>query len=563
VIESTSKLAINAQKLVINGTAFDPAAAGNGVDFNLGAVGTVTAATTTQLTVTLSTQPNATGPLTAVVTAFGNSSGAAVQVATVVDAPAVSASSAQMARTAPSLAITGSGFDPAAAGNGVDFNLGAVGVVIAATTTQLTVTLSAQPNATGPLTAVVNSFGGSSGAAVQVATVLDAPNVTASSALLARTAPTIVIKGTFFDPTPAGNGVDFNLGAVGVVTAATATQLTVTLSAQPTSNGPLTAVVTAFGGSSGAAVQVGTVVDPPIVAAGDTLSCARTLRGDVRCWGASEDNQSDVPPDLGAVESLSVGYHHACARTADAGYVRCWGSNSAGQSSPPADLGPVTTVSAGGLHSCAIPAAPPLGQNCLRQLVCWGDNTHRQSDACRWSGVTGYRFKDVAAGPQDSCAATSSDEPEKVALFCWGDQTYGQGGVPPEIPLAAGAVESMGLGLFHTAVSLIDGRVIVWGLVEKNQLAPPLWLGPVTRIVSGAYFLCAQRMADGFLRCWGSNLRGQLNVPADLGPVVSFSAGTYHVCATTLYGAIRCVFVCFLRCCQPLFMCSLPVFCSP
>jgi hypothetical protein len=521
VTENTSKRAITAPILIINGVGFDPTAAGNTVALNLDAVGEVTAATMTSLTVKLSTRPTSTGPLTAVVTSYGAPSGAPVQVATVVDAPTVSAHSAQMARTAPSLAVTGSGFDPTAAGNRVDFNLGAVGTVTAATATQLTVTLSAQPNATGPLTAVVNSFGGSSGAAVQVATVVDAPSVNASSALLARTAPTIVIKGTFFDPTPAGNRVDFNLGAVGTVTAATTTQLTVTLSTQPTSNGPLTAVVTALGGSSGAAVQVGTVVDPPIVAAGDTHSCARTLAGDVVCFGSNSNSKGelDVPRDLGGVKYLSLGSHYTLALRLDNKLV-CWGDCPAGMPEV------VQSVSAGRQHACAV---------LLDGLAkCWGDNSYNQllgpSPRDDWP-----QYKALAAAARHTCGVATD-----ATVWCWGDDTYGQSEIPAYFR-RGGKVKSVGVGNWFTAVSeASSGQVVVWGLDQQNQLVPPFWLGAVESLSSGAYFLCARAKANGWLRCWGSNLKGQLNVPPDLGPVVSFSAGTYHVCATTLYGAIRC-----------------------
>src|SRR5262249_28633505 len=62
---------------------FDATAANNTVAFDLGAVGSVTAASPTQLTVTFSTKPSA-GDLKAIVTSNGVSSGAEVQVATVV-----------------------------------------------------------------------------------------------------------------------------------------------------------------------------------------------------------------------------------------------------------------------------------------------------------------------------------------------------------------------------------------------------------------------------------------------------------------------------------------------
>ena len=265
VTPSVANLARNAPALVINGTGFDPAAAGDSVTLNLGAAGTVTSATSTQLTVTFSTAPTSSGNLTAVVTSFGGSSGAPVQVATVVDPPAVTPSVANLARNAPALVINGTGFDPAAAGDSVTLNLGAAGTVTSATSTQLTVTFSTAPTSSGNLTAVVTSFGGSSGAPVQVATVVDPPAVTPSVANLARNAPALVINGTGFDPAAAGDSVTLNLGAAGTVTSATSTQLTVTFSTAPTSSGNLTAVVTSFGGSSGAPVQVATVVDPPLV----------------------------------------------------------------------------------------------------------------------------------------------------------------------------------------------------------------------------------------------------------------------------------------------------------
>jgi hypothetical protein len=92
-----------------------------------------------------------------------------------------------------------------------------------------------------------------------------APTVTASTATLAQNAATITIKGTgFVAGKPSAHQVTFNNGAVGTVTAATATRLTVTFSTQPTSDGPLTAIVTSVGGKSGLAKQVAKVVLSPI-----------------------------------------------------------------------------------------------------------------------------------------------------------------------------------------------------------------------------------------------------------------------------------------------------------
>ena len=259
VNSNTAALPITTTTLTINGNGFDTTPGNNVVTFNHGAVGTVTAATATQLTVTLTTQPTSVGNLTAVDTTNGFSSGAAVQVATVI--PVVNSSAAALPITTTTLTINGAGFSTTPGNNVVTFNLGAVGNVTAATTTQLTVSFTTQPTTVGNLTAVVATSGFSSGAAVQVATVI--PVVNASTATLPITTTTLTINGAGFDTTPGNNIVTFNLGAAGTVTTATTTQLTVSFSIQPTSVGNLTAVVTTNSFSSGAAVQVATVI--PVV----------------------------------------------------------------------------------------------------------------------------------------------------------------------------------------------------------------------------------------------------------------------------------------------------------
>jgi hypothetical protein len=174
--------------------------------------------------------------------------------------PTVNLNSASRSISATTVTITGTGFDTTAANNTVMFNLGAVGNVTAATSTQLTVTFTTLPTSIGSLTAIVTTNGQSSGSAVQVATAVAAPTVTASSSNLALNVTTLIIAGTGFDTTAANNTVTFNNGAAGTVTAATSTQLTVTFTSPPSSTGSLTAVVTSFGGISGFPVQVATVV---------------------------------------------------------------------------------------------------------------------------------------------------------------------------------------------------------------------------------------------------------------------------------------------------------------
>src|SRR6185436_11065567 len=122
--------------------------------------------------------------------------------------------------------IAGFGFSTTAGNNTVVFNDGAVGTVTAATATSLTVTFSTKPTSAGSLTAVVTTSSVSSGSAVQVATVT--PVVTSSTSNLAANAATMTIAGFGFSTTAGNNLVTLNNGAVGTVTAASATSLTVT-----------------------------------------------------------------------------------------------------------------------------------------------------------------------------------------------------------------------------------------------------------------------------------------------------------------------------------------------
>jgi hypothetical protein len=259
--KSTANLALNATQITIDGVAFDPIAANDTVTFNDGAIGTVSAATFNSLTVTFSKAPIDVGGLTAIVSADGVSSGAAVPVATVT--PVVTSSTGNLAASASQITIKGLGFDPTAANDTVKFNDGAVGTVKTASTSALTVTFTTEPTTAGSLKAIVTTDSVSSGTAVQVATVT--PVVTASTANLLANAPQITIKGFGFDPTAADNKVTFNDGAAGTVTTAGPTSLTVTFSSQPSTAGSLTEVVTTDSVSSGTAVQVATVT--PVVTA--------------------------------------------------------------------------------------------------------------------------------------------------------------------------------------------------------------------------------------------------------------------------------------------------------
>ncbi len=263
VSPSTASLPASAGQITIHGSGFDPTATNDTVTFNDGAVGSVTAATSTALTVTFSTSPTTAGSLTAIVHTDSLSSGAAVQVATVT--PVVTASVYAVVANATTFTFKGFGFDPTAAHDTVVLSDGAVGTVATASSTAMTVKFTTDPTTEGSLTAIVTTDNESSGTPVRVGIV--SPVVTASTANLPANASQITIKGFGFDSTAADNKVLFNDGAVGTVTTASPTSLTVTFTTKPETAGSLKAVVTTDNNgvteNSGNPVQVRTVT--PVV----------------------------------------------------------------------------------------------------------------------------------------------------------------------------------------------------------------------------------------------------------------------------------------------------------
>ncbi len=166
VSSSTGNVPADSTMMLIAGTGFSTVPGNNVVAFSNGVTGTVTAATTTQLTVG-SLSGLVAGALNASVTVNGVSSGAPVQVATI--SPVVTMNTANILSNATTLVLDGFGFDSTPINSTVALSSGAADVT-SASATSLTLTFTSAP-AGGALTAVVTSNGVSSGAPVQVASV--------------------------------------------------------------------------------------------------------------------------------------------------------------------------------------------------------------------------------------------------------------------------------------------------------------------------------------------------------------------------------------------------------
>ncbi len=116
-------------------------------------------------------------------------------------------------------------------------------------------------------------------------------------------------------------------------------------------------------------------------------------------------------------------------------------------------------------------------------------------------------------------------------VTAWGDNTYGQTVVPPDltgvVSIAAGYVQSL---------ALKDGGTVVgWG--ETNAATPPEGLSGVVAISAGASHSLALK-GDGTVVGWGDNSLGQATPPTNLTGVVAIAAGLDHSLALKSDGTI-------------------------
>ena len=263
----------NNQMVGISGYGFGSTATNDILTFNDGAAATVTSTSSTSLNVAFlnsgagESLPKSAGLLLATlnVTVGGvtYNTGAPVQVSTVylqiIAGPTITAG-------ATTETITGAGFDPNTANDYVSFTTpGVVGTVTSATTSALVITFSSPLTTPEALNAdiSVNGIGEYSGSEPgntgPFAVGAVAPIVTPSSATLTINPATITINGNYFSTTTSLDTVAFTDGAVGSVTAVTATSLTVTFSTKPSYVGSLLATVTVNGGTA-ARVEVASLV---------------------------------------------------------------------------------------------------------------------------------------------------------------------------------------------------------------------------------------------------------------------------------------------------------------
>ena len=202
---------------------------------------------------------------------------------------------------------------------------------------------------------------------------------------------------------------------------------------------------------------LGLTSDVKAIAAGQNHTCALTVAGTVKCWGADDSGQLGgfwaaslaTPQEVGGLgapaQAITAGLGHTCALTED-GAVKCWGANESGQlgnglttmSYEPVDpiglAGDVQAIAAGRAHTCAL-----LGAGSNASVLCWGNNRAGQlGDGTTIDHLTPQPTRGLAgpalaigAGNFHSCAIVAGEADAGSILQCWGDNFSAQVGVNP------------------------------------------------------------------------------------------------------------------------------------
>ena len=239
---------------------------------------------------------------------------------------------------------------------------------------------------------------------------------------------------------------------------------------------------------------------PSAFAPGQRRACAIVANGDVYCAGDGTDGElgpaatgvsaTAVKVNLGGAvaRAISGTWRHVCALTT-AGDVYCWGDDTNGQ------LGSGSFVDAG----IATPVHVPLG-----------------------AAAT-----DIGTGDAHTCAIVGPDSSN--AVWCWGDDTYGQlgngGGGQSAVPVQVSglsALANLAVGAEHTCVGKQNaGGIACWGKGGSGQLGngsngdspTPVDVsnvgGAPAALASGGFHTCAIVSSPNVI-CWGSNDFGQL-----------------------------------------------------
>ncbi len=318
-------------------------------------------------------------------------------------------------------------------------------------------------------------------------------------------------------------------------------------------------------------------------------TCAVTIGGGAKCWGANQAGRLGdgtitdrwTPVDVvglssgvAKIRNNDAGGAHTCAVMINGG-LKCWGSNSGGQlgngtttdSHVPIDVSGLTSgvsdVALGTWHTCATTSSG---------VKCWGDSSYGQVGNALTAtqttpvGVIGLEggALSVTTGRDHSCALLNGD-----SIKCWGSNFSGELGdgttigqlSPTNVISLTGSVSAISAGGEHSCALLTNGGIDCWGDNYAGSLGNGLAINHtmptdvtglssgVTGVTLGSYHVCA--LVNGGVKCWGDNGFGQLGAgktitqtPVDVSGlmtgVTAIDAGSLHTCALTSSGGVKC-----------------------
>ncbi len=297
-------------------------------------------------------------------------------------------------------------------------------------------------------------------------------------------------------------------------------------------------------------VKIGLPAPASAISAGAFHTCAISTSNDLYCWGANDsaecgagDAMNPAPPRLvtSATSGLkwalvAAGEAHTCA-VEQGGATYCWGANDklqsgevgAGPVNKATNAGPTSktmfkSIAAASAHSCGTTDTT---------VHCWGTEFHGELGDGSGAGSSAQGVDivfmagahAVVAGAGHTCVRDANDQ-----IRCWGDDTFGQLGVP-----ADGGTQQ-----------LLPGAVIPGG--------------PYQAIATHSNFGCFIASVGGKVSCVGANDFGQLGrggttdtaAHIDPQPVISpdaastplvatgITAGRDHACAIIAGGGVVC-----------------------